>query len=219
MDEITPRQQKVLVFLARSIRQHGFPTTLRYIAAHLGVASTFGIMRHLAALEKKGLIRRQSGGSGGITLLPRTGGTGYPEEPERMGIFDEERAALFLPVVGVVRAGVRQPPAEDIEEYRSVDRSLVRAGTAYFLRVKGDSMINAGVLEGDLAIIRPQPTAENRDMVVALVDGEATLKWFFHERTCIRLQPANPNMDAIIVTPDRDVTISGKVVGLFRTMV
>jgi len=177
------------------------------------------VMRHLAALEKKGWIRRQAGGSRGITILPRAGQPNYPETPERVRIFDEERAALFLPVVGVVRAGVPQPPMEDIEEYRSVDRSLVRAGAAYFLRVKGDSMINAGVLEGDLAIIRPQPTAENRDMVVALVDGEATLKWFFHEGTRIRLQPANPNMEAIIVTPDREVTIIGKVVGLFRTMV
>jgi len=122
-------------------------------------------------------------------------------------------------VVGTVRAGVPQPPVADIQEYRSVDRSLARAGAAYFLRVKGDSMINAGVLEGDLAIIRPQPFAENRDMVVALVDGEATLKWFFHEGNRIRLQPANPNMAPIFVTPDREVTIVGKVVGLYRPLV
>jgi repressor LexA len=219
MDELTSRQKKVLEFLNRHLRQHGFPPTLRDIAAYLGVASTFGVMRHLDALEKKGWIRRQAGGSRGITLLPRPGRSAYPEEPERVGVFDEEHAALFLPVVGTVRAGAPQPPVADIEEYKSVDRSLARAGAAYFLRVKGDSMINAGVLEGDLALIRPQPFAENRDMVVALVDGEATLKWFFHEGTRIRLQPANPNMEAIIVTPDRDVTIIGKVVGLYRPLV
>ena len=219
MDELTQRQEEVLDFLSRYTRQHGFPPTLRDIAVHLGVTSTFGIMRHLAALEKKGWIRRQAGGSRGITLLPRPGQTAYPEETERVGVFDEERAALFLPVVGVVRAGAPQPPVEDIEEYRSVDRTIARAGAAYFLRVKGDSMVNAGVLEGDLALIRPQPTAENRDMVVALVDGEATLKWFFHEGKRVRLQPANPNMEAIYVTPDRDITIIGKVVGLYRPLV
>jgi repressor LexA len=218
MDELTSRQQKVLEFLGRHLRQHGFPPTLRDIAAYLGVASTFGVTRHLDALEKKGWIRRQAGGSRGITILPRTGRNDYPQETERI-IHSDEQFSVFLPVVGVVRAGVPQPPVADIEEYRSVDRSLVRAGAAYFLRVKGDSMINAGVLEGDLAIIRPQPTAENRDMVVALVDGEATLKWFFHEGTRIRLQPANPNMEPILVTPDRDVTIIGKVVGLYRPLV
>jgi repressor LexA len=214
MDELTQRQQKVLDFLSRHIRQHGFPPTLRDIAAHLGVSSTFGVMRHLAALEKKGWIRRQAWGSRGITLLPRAAhaaatGTGD----------DADRSALFLPVVGMIRAGVPQPPVEDIEEYRSVDRTIARAGATYFLRVKGDSMINAGVLEGDLALIRPQPTAENRDMVVALVDGEATLKWFFHEGDRVRLQPANPNMPAIYVTPDRVITIIGKVVGLYRPLV
>lgn len=217
MNELTPRQQKVLDFLRRHLQQHGFPPTLRDIAAHLGIASTFGVIRHLDALEKKGWLRRQAGGSRGITLLPRGGEMEYPETMERI-IHSDEQFSVFLPVVGVVRAGVPQPPVADIEEYRSVDRSLARAGAAYFLRVKGDSMINAGVLEGDLAIIRPQPAAENRDMVVALVDGEATLKWFFHEGNRIRLQPANPNMEPIYVTPDREVVIVGKVVGLFRPL-
>ena len=218
MNELTPRQQKVLEFLGRHLRQHGFPPTLRDIAAHLGVASTFGVTRHLDALEKKGWIRRQAGGSRGITLLQQSGSGSYHEESERI-IHSDEQFSVFLPVVGTVRAGVPQPPVADIQEYRSVDRSLARAGAAYFLRVKGDSMINAGVLEGDLAIIRPQPFAENRDMVVALVDGEATLKWFFHEGNRIRLQPANPNLAPIFVTPDREVTIVGKVVGLYRPLV
>ena len=131
---------------------------------------------------------------------------------------DDDQFSVFLPVVGVVRAGVPAPPVEDIEEYRSIDRNIARSGAAFFLRVKGDSMINAGVFEGDLALIRPQQTAANRDMVVALVDGEATLKWFFKEQDHIRLQPANPAMAPIIVTPDQQVEIIGKVVGLYRSM-
>jgi repressor LexA len=218
MNELTPRQQKVLEFIGRHLRQQGFPPTLRDIAAHLGIVSTFGVTRHLDALEKKGWIRRQAGGSRGITLLPQAG-SNHDEENRGRIMQGDEQFSVFLPVVGTVRAGVPQLPMADIQEYQSVDRSLARAGAAYFLRVKGDSMINAGVLEGDLAIIRPQPFAENRDMVVALVDGEATLKWFFHEGDRIRLQPANPNMAPIFVTPDREVTIVGKVVGLYRPLV
>ncbi len=104
-----------------------------------------------------------------------------------------------VPIVGTVRAGALQPAIEEIEGYFTIDRSRLPAEDAFFLRVKGDSMINAAILEGDLALVRPQPTAENRDIVVAMVEGEATLKRFYKERGRIRLQPENPNMEPIII--------------------
>ena len=215
MIQLTDRQKMVYDFIANFQKQHSYAPTMQEIAGHLNISGNLGVMRHLAALEKKGYITRTPGNSRSIKLLSLQ--TSYPETTERM-IHSDDQFSVFLPVVGVVRAGAPAPPVEDIEEYRSIDRNIARSGAAFFLRVKGDSMINAGVLEGDLALIRPQQTAANRDMVVALVDGEATLKWFFKEQDHIRLQPANPAIAPIIVTPDQQVDIIGKVVGLYRSM-
>jgi repressor LexA len=111
------------------------------------------------------------------------------------------------------------PTIEDIQGYFSVDHQSVKGKGCFFLRVSGDSMINAGILDGDLALVHPQPTADNRDTVVAMLDGEATLKEFYKEPDHIRLQPANPAMQPIIIRPeDGDVTIIGKVIGIHRTM-
>jgi repressor LexA len=124
-----------------------------------------------------------------------------------------------IPIVGTVRAGAPQPAIEEIEGYFSMKDFRFLQGGNFCLRVKGDSMIDAHIQEGDLALVRPQPTAENRDIVVALVDGEATLKRFFRERNRIRLQPENPNMESINVTPgDGEVIIVGKVIGVFRDL-
>lgn len=200
MQELAPRQQQVLAFITAFIAENGYPPTLREIAAHLKISGTLGVSKHLEALERKGYLRREANSSRGIALVGRTD------------------TALSLPVVGVVRAGLPQPAVEDIEEYFAIDRSMVRGGT-FFLRVKGDSMINAAIVEGDLALVRPQATAENRDIVVAMVDGEATLKRFYRERDQIRLQPENPNMDPIIIRPgEGDVAIIGKVVGIYRPL-
>ena len=220
MNPLTDRQREALDFLRDYLREHGFPPTLREIAAQLQITGTLGAMRHLEALEKKGYLKRQAKGSRSITLLPQEPTMTYPEPSEFMGIAGECLAAVFLPVVGMIRAGVPHPPMEDIVDYHPVaDAVARRIGAAFCLKVKGDSMVNAGVFEGDLALIRPQPTAANRDMVVAMVDGEATLKWFYHEGDRIRLQPANPNYQPIYAFPGQDVTIIGKVVGLYRSMV
>jgi repressor LexA len=197
--ELTVRQQKVLDFITRYVRTHGYAPTLRDIAAHLGVTSTFGVNRHLDALEKKGWITK-SGTSRGIVLTVQGG------------------QSLSLPIVGTVRAGHLQPAVEDIQGYFSVDQGQVKGDGCFFLKVKGDSMIGAGIFDGDLALVRPQPVAENRDTVVVMVDGESTLKWFFREQNRIRLQPANPNMEPIIVGPDKNVSVVGKVIGIYRQL-
>ncbi len=200
MEDLTPRQKEVLDFLEAYIARHGYPPAIRDIGAHLRVNGTLGVMKHLTAREKKGYIRRDSGNSRGIRLA------------------SHGARAASLPVVGVVRAGMLQPAVEDIEGYLAIDQAQLKGGK-FFLRVKGDSMVNAAILDGDLALIRPQPTAENNDIVVAMVDGEATLTAFYRERGQIRLQPRNPNMEPIIVREgEGDVSIVGKVVGIFRTL-
>lgn len=199
MIALTVRQQKVLDFITHYAKTHGYAPTLRDIPDQLGVSSTFGVNRHLDALEKKGWITK-SGTARGIVLTAQGG------------------QSLSLPIVGTVRAGNLQPAIEDIQGYFSVDQGQVKGDGCFFLRVKGDSMIGAGIFDGDLALVRPQPVAENRDTVVVMVDGEATLKWFHREPNRIRLQPANPNMEPIYVGPDKNVSIVGKVVGIYRQL-
>ena len=200
--ELPPRQQEVLTFIGDYLSAHGYPPTLREIAAHLKISGTLGVTKHLEALERKGYLRREAGSSRGIVLV------GAGQRPN----------ASSLPVVGVVRAGIPQPAVEDIEDYFAIDHSMVKGGT-FFLRVKGDSMINAAIMDGDLALVRPQATAANREIVVAMVDGEATLKRFYRDRDHIRLQPENPNMDPIIIRDgEGEVTIIGKVVAIYRSL-
>jgi repressor LexA len=200
MEDLTARQQQVLAFISNFLDNNGYPPTLREIAAHLGINGTLGVMRHLEALEKKGCLTKSAGSSRGIVLAGRS-------------------SASSLPIVGVVRAGLPQPAVEDVEGYFAIDSSQLRSGGTFFLRVKGDSMIGASILEGDLALVRPQLTAENREIVVAMVDGEATLKRFFKERGKIRLVAANPNYDDIVVKAgEGEVTIVGKVVGIYRPL-
>ena len=200
METLTSRQQQVLDIVTGFITEYGYPPSLRQIGEKLGVNGTLGVMKHLEHLENKGYIRRQGGSSRSIALIGRTS------------------QAITLPVVGTVRAGQPQPATEDIEQYFAIDTSQQKSGGSFFLRVKGDSMINACIKDGDLALIRPQTTADNRDIVVALVDGEATLKRFYRERGQIRLQPENPNMEPIIVRAGEELAIIGKVVGIYREL-
>ena len=199
MSQPTERQQQVLDFIQSYIENNGYPPTLREICAHLGVSGNLSAIRHLVALEKKGFLKRDTGSRGIALTTPAS-------------------TTASIPIVGVVRAGALTPPVEDITGYISLDRMRLHGGK-FFLRVQGDSMINACIREGDLALVRPQPTADNRDIVVAMVDGEATLKRFYREQGSIRLQPENPNMDAIIVQEgSAEMSIIGKVVGLYRDM-
>jgi len=195
----TARQQQVLDYIQSHIDNDGYPPTIREICSHLGVSGTVSAMRHLDALEKKGYIKRDSSSRGIAVTSPTTD-------------------SASLPIAGTVRAGALSPALEDITGYISIDRAFLHGGK-FFLRVKGESMINACICDKDLVLVRPQPSADNQDIVVAMVGGETTLKRFFRENGTIRLQPENSDMAAIII-PDgsTDVAIIGKVVGVFRDL-
>lgn len=200
MQELTNRQRQVLDFITSHNDNNGYPPSQREIAAHLQVSGTLPIAKHLTALEKKGYLKRDKVSRGIALTTPAS-------------------RSVSLPIAGTVRAGHLSPAIEDIQGYFSVDSAAVKGGNCFFLKVSGDSMIGAGIFDGDLALVRPQPIANNKDTVVAMVAGEATLKWFYKEQGHIRLQPANPNMKAIIVRPeDGDVSIVGKVIGVYRKL-
>ena len=201
MQILTTRQKQVFEFIKEYLETNGSPPTLREISSHIGTAGTVTAIGHVNALEKKGYIRRRGGSSRGIIL------THSPS------------TAFSLPIVGKIRAGMLQPAIEDITGYLSVDNSLVKGDGCYFLKVEGDSMINKGILPGDSVLIRPQQVANNGEIVAVMVDGDATLKQFFREQDRILLQPANPNYEPIVILPGQgEVSIIGKMVGLYRTV-
>ena len=201
MEPLTERQQQVLNLISAHIERHGFPPSHRELMEALGVKSPLGVVKHLRALERKGQIVCRAGSSRGITLAVR------PPAPP------------LLPIVGRVRAGLPEEAVEDIRGHCAADPAWTRGADCFYLRVSGESMIEAGIHDGDLALVRSQSTAENGEIVVALVDGEATLKRFYREREQIRLQPENRAMHPIIIPGGTGtVTIVGKVVGIYRDL-
>ena len=201
--ELTPTQNKVFDFLKDFLREKGFPPTLREIASHFGLRGPKAPQKTLNILERKGYIRKIPGGSRAIEILS------YP--PVRL------TQILPIPIIGRVRAGEPILAIENIEGYINLDRNLVSSGGVFLLRVQGDSMIGAHILDGDFALVKSQPNAENGEIVVALIEDEATIKRIFKKRDLIRLEPANPKMEPIVVKKgEKKVTIVGKVVGIFR---
>lgn len=196
---LTARQEQVLQFVTSYIDNSGYPPSQREIADYLGITNP-GVMKHLDALEKKGFLKRDSNSRSIALTAPLT-------------------EIVSLPIIGTVRAGQLTYAVEDIQGYLSLDRGHLHGGK-FLLRVKGSSMIEAAICDGDLALVRPQPTAENRDIVVAILDGEATLKEFYREQDCIRLQPRNRDMEPIIIRDGiGELSVVGKVVGIFRSLV
>jgi repressor LexA len=202
-NELTPTQEKVFEFLKDFLRERGFPPTLREIASHFGLKGPKGPQKTLNILERKGYIRKVPGGSRAIEILS------YPQ-------FSLTHI-LSVPIVGRVQAGEPILAIENIEGYVNLDRSLVSSGDVFLLRVQGDSMIEAHIQDGDFALVKPQPNAENGEIVVALIEDEATIKRIFMKRDLVRFEPANPKMEPIIVKKgEKKITIVGKVVGIFR---
>ena len=200
--KITDKQREILEYIKEMILKKGYPPAVREICEAVHLKSTSSVHSHLESLEKNGYIRRD------------------PTKPRTIEILDDDfaltrRELVHVPVIGTVAAGVPILAEQNIEDYLPIPAEILPNKEVFMLKVKGNSMIEAGIYNGDKVIVAKQPNAENGDKVVALVDDSATVKTFYKENGHFRLQPENSSMDPIILD---QVEILGKVIGLFRMM-
>ncbi|HEY4427588.1 MAG TPA: transcriptional repressor LexA [Solirubrobacteraceae bacterium] len=206
--DLTKRQQEIFDFIRKYSAKYGYPPTVRDIGKAVGLASSSTVHAHLANLEKIGLLRRDPSKPRAIELLDRAVGTAV----------DSVRGFVrpdAMPLLGSVAAGQPILAEENIEDYVSVPEIAGGGDGAYLLRIRGDSMRDAGILEGDYVVVRPQDTAQDGDVVVALLGEDATVKRFFRETDHVRLQPENDAMEPI---RSKEVKVLGRVVGLLRSV-
>ena len=201
-EQLSDKQQQILEFIKRRILDKGYPPAVREICEAVTLRSTSSVHSHLETLERKGYIQRD------------------PTKPRAIEITDDDfnlarREIINIPVVGTVTAGEPILAVENIEEYFPMLPNHISNKNTFMLHVRGESMINAGIFDGDMVIVEQQPTADNGDIVVAMIEDSATVKRFYKEDGYYRLQPENDTMDPIIVS---EVSIIGKVVGLYRSM-
>ncbi len=211
MQGLTKRQAQTLDFIRQSIEERGYPPTLREIGESMGIRSTNGVNDHLRALERKGYLRREDMKSRALRLVS--------QEPEAVAGADD--SAIDVQVLGRVAAGLPLLAEENVVDTVRVDRMLVRGGRDVFgLRVQGDSMINAGILNGDYIFVRKQASADRGEIVVALIGDEATVKYYYPEKDYVRFQPANDQMAPILVRASdfRPTMLLGVVVGVYRRL-
>jgi len=203
-NELTERQEAIYQFIKEYIDFNGYPPTYREIGSNFGISSTFGVKRHIDALIKKGFLNMSENTSRTISITES-----FKEEIESN--------TIEIPIIGRVAAGQPILAEENIEGTFNIQTSLLRGKNDCFaLKVKGNSMINAGIHEGDIVIINPQKDANNGEIVVALFDNEATLKRFEKKGENIRLLPENDNYSPIIVNKSDNFSIIGKALGVFR---
>lgn len=200
LEPLTPRQEEILNYIKEEVQQKGYPPSVREIGKAVGLSSSSTVHAHLSQLEKKGYIRRD------------------PTKPRAIELMEDSwfiplRKIASVPVVGSVAAGSPVLAEENIIDYFPLPKEFVRQDAFFMLSVKGDSMINAGILDGDYVIVRQQSTANNGEIIVAMIEDEATVKRFYQEDGCFRLQPENDYYEPIII---KNVKVLGKVVGLFR---
>ena len=200
--KLSAKQQEILEYLKECILKKGYPPAVREICEAVKLKSTSSVHAHLETLEEKGFIRKD------------------PTKPRAIEILDDtfnlsRRELVNVPIVGAVSCGAPILANENIEGYFPVPPEYLHNKETFMLKVKGDSMINAGIFHGDLVLVEKANTARNSDIVVALIEDSATVKTFYKENGYIRLQPENDSMDPIIV--EGDMSILGKVIGLFRT--
>ncbi len=201
--KLSKRQQDILDYIKKEVQAKGYPPSVREIGEAVGLASSSTVHGHLARLESKGLIRRD------------------PTKPRAIEIMEDELvpkiSAVNVPIIGKVTAGQPITAIENVEDYFPLpDRYVAPDEQVFMLEVMGDSMIEAGILDGDYVIVRQQQSANNGDIVVAMTEeDEATVKRFFKEKDYIRLQPENSTLEPIIV---RNVSILGKVIGVYRNI-
>ena len=199
---ITPKQKEILEYIKDQILTRGFPPAVREICEAVNLKSTSSVHSHLETLEKNGYIRRD------------------PTKPRAIEILDDNfnltrREMVNIPIIGRVAAGEPLLAEQNIEDYFPMLPDRISNKNTFMLHVRGESMINAGIFDGDLVIVEQQSTAENGDIVVAMIEDSATVKTFYKEDGYYRLQPENDSMEPIIVN---EVSIIGKVVGLYRSM-
>ena len=199
MEGLTRRQKQVLDFIRESVRVNGYPPTVREICSKLGLSSPSTVHAHLANLERLGLIKRD------------------PTKPRALDVVGAFRPPRPLPLVGRVAAGVPILAEENIEELVDVPAFLRRDDDDFVLRVNGESMVGAGIFDGDYIVVHAQDEAQNGDIVVALVGDEATTKRFYNEGRTVRLQPENESFEPIVVNAD-EVDLVGRVVGVLRQL-
>lgn len=200
--KISSKQSEILEYIKAQILERGYPPSVRDICDAVHLKSTSSVHSHLETLEKNGYIRRD------------------PTKPRAIEILDDSfqltrRELVHVPIVGHVAAGEPILAEQNIENYFTVPMEFMPNKQTFMLRVKGESMINAGILDGDYVLVEEQKTARNGEMIVALIEDGATVKTFYKEEGIIRLQPENDYMDPIIV---QDCSILGKVIGVFRFM-
>ncbi len=203
MNDLSAKQKMILEYIKSEVKYKGYPPSVREICEAVNLRSTSTVHAHLDRLEKKGYIRRD------------------PSKPRAIEIIleDEEsvdESVINVPIVGTITAGMPILAVENIDGNFPIPASYVnRNDTVFMLKIRGESMINAGIYDKDLVLVRQQNTAENGDIIVAGIEDFATVKRYFKEKGHIRLQPENPSMSPILV---KDVAILGKVIGLFRKM-
>ena len=201
--KITDKQREILEYIKNEILNRGFPPSVREICEAVELKSTSSVHAHLETLEKNGYIRRD------------------PTKPRTIEILDDNfnllrREMVNVPVVGTGTAGQPILAVENIESYFPVPAEFMPNQQCFILNVQGESMVNAGILDGDQVLVQQQPDAQNGEIVVALLGEEATVKRFYKEKNCYRLQPENDTMEPIIVDSDQEFKILGKVFGVFR---
>ncbi len=213
MQGLTARQDQVLCFIRQSIVDRGYPPTLREIGAHMGIRSTNGVNDHLRALERKGYLTREDMKS--RALRPKDLD---PDQTRKSGAGDSEM--VEIPVLGRVAAGLPLYAEEHLLDTVRIDKSLLKSGEIFGLRVTGDSMIDAGIMSGDYVFVRKQSIAERGDIVVALIGDEATVKRYYPERDYVRFQPENKAMAPVLVraTDFKPTMLLGVVVGVYRRL-
>jgi repressor LexA len=202
--DLTDTQEEILNFITETIRKHDRSPTIREIGEHADISSTNGVRYHLSILEKLGYIKRSKGISRGIEWLEHHVKT------------DDGRSTVEIPLVGRVAAGAPVLAEENIEGMLAIDEMIAHNEECFALRVNGDSMSGAGIIDGDVVIVNPQPDAKSGDIVVAMLDDEATVKTYVASKGKAILRPENPDYEDIPLDRRDDVRVLGKVVGLMR---
>jgi len=214
--ELTARQRHILTVIRDWVDEHGYPPTMREIGAAVGLASPSTVAHHMAILEKNGFLRRDARGSRAVDIRDRSTGDDRPGRSDAAVARERRRSDesdARVPVLGAIAAGAPILAVENVEDELTLPVSLVGRGKLFALRVKGDSMIEAAICDGDLVVVRQQQVAESGDIVAAMLDGEATVKVLRIRDGNVELLPRNPLYDVI---PANHAVILGKVVSVLR---